>query len=543
MFFRTLACRIITNSSSSRVQTHNEDAARILNACRSCPPAAAVVANLGDVIPVLAAGGTTTTIDTIGLWSAARLLRQSAASRQRLGAVIVGGSRHIVRLWKEFGMRPSVVFVPDDGAGGMVLPRWCVDAGTSAGGCMPFVVRCSAHQIRDVLLSTSPTNDPVAAQFDMPLPRSVAPEVQLGLELPHEPTPPARDDAEGAAAVPGVTKADGGSLFQRIAVLHRVHIPGNVGQMILSASHNGFRTVILDTCCDAFGEKVIRASHGEVFNPALNIVQFNRDIAQVGARGGAAAPAGGASALIQRVAIAHHLLPIVTVANQEAEPIFSVAQRFHYINARSAAARQNDRNRAASSNQGGSSRGSLGAMVMAGAEGTGVAQLLAEWNHAALPVKLATIPMENSSEVANLNVAAAMSVALHHFRPAAASEFDELVKEGIVPQSVFVTASGKQTPLVDMQPSVAEMGAAVERLAQLIDGGGDTTPPISQGAPPAAAAMPDDPDSGRGERTSSKRPAKKANKSPKAKGKTKVPVKRTGLRHVKQPAAAARRKR
>lgn len=60
-------------------------------------------------------------------------------------------------------------------------------------------------------------------------------------------------------------------LSDRVLILQRVQDPGNLGTLLRSALGFGFNTVILDTTCDLYNDKVIRSTQGNLFR--LNIIE------------------------------------------------------------------------------------------------------------------------------------------------------------------------------------------------------------------------------------------------------------------------------
>jgi tRNA G18 (ribose-2'-O)-methylase SpoU len=157
--------------------------------------------------------------------------------------------------------------------------------------------------------------------------------------------------------------------------------------------------VILDRCADYLNEKVLRASEGAVYAPNVRTFVL-KDRAQF-----------DHVDVLQTAALTHRLLPIFGVPDARAEPVFKVAQRLHYCN------------------RGKASDESLGAMVFLGSEAQGLEQLQERW---AIPAKPTCITLDNA-QVNSMNLAFAASILLHHFRPNAAGEFEDLFRRGVVP--------------------------------------------------------------------------------------------------------------
>eukprot|EP00672_Neobodo_designis_P024545 CAMPEP_0174833430 /NCGR_PEP_ID=MMETSP1114-20130205/4233_1 /TAXON_ID=312471 /ORGANISM="Neobodo designis, Strain CCAP 1951/1" /LENGTH=400 /DNA_ID=CAMNT_0016067313 /DNA_START=36 /DNA_END=1234 /DNA_ORIENTATION=- len=332
-----------------------------------------IVANNLDSVVHLSASRTVT---SQSLYANACHVRENAHARAQLGSCVVGGSSAIRRIWHQYGVRPTCVFVPDD----VPVPEWCVNGPTPT-----IVVRADPLMINEKLLSSNQC-DGFAAEFDLPAMPSL-------LDLTT--SPDAAPETEIADAPKPVS-------FSRVVALHKTRNASNTGNVIRAAVDLGYDAVILDRCADVFNEKVLRASDGAVFCPTFRTYQLKEK--------GPADPIE----LLQHAAVAHRLLPILAVPSPDAEPVFSVAQRLHYHNKDKA--------------EGSLER--LGAMVVLGSEARGLEELQESWQ---IPAKLASVNLDNAL-VESINVAFAASIMMHHFRPAAVAEFDDLFKRGVVPQ-------------------------------------------------------------------------------------------------------------
>lgn len=65
------------------------------------------------------------------------------------------------------------------------------------------------------------------------------------------------------------------TLNDKILYLDRVQDPGNIGTLLRSALAFGFKSVILDECCDIYNPKVVRSSEGAIFNLSFPKCKLN----------------------------------------------------------------------------------------------------------------------------------------------------------------------------------------------------------------------------------------------------------------------------
>jgi tRNA G18 (ribose-2'-O)-methylase SpoU len=347
------------------------------------PTSSTVVVKYGESIPL----GGHKTVGSKALWTSAQLVRKNKDARKSLKSCVVGGVDAIRRIWHEHKVRPTCVFTPDD----VEVPSWCHH------DTLPTVIiRCDAQTTNRSLLSAE-HNDGFAAEFPLPVSPSLLDLVDT-TELP------------SGLRVPTAK-------LSNVVVLHRVLIPSNVGMLLRAAVDMGYDAAVLDQCADAFQEKVLRASAGAAYDPALRIFELDN-------REHASAP------LLQQAAVAHRLLPLFAIPSQDAEPVHTVAQRLHYTNA------------VAVRDGGGSEAAGIGAMVMLGSESQGLEDMQRHWN---VPAKTVSIRMDNPL-VTSMNVAMAGTIIMHHFRPKAAAEFRECFEHGIVPDDATPRTAPEETP-------------------------------------------------------------------------------------------------
>ncbi|KAK7199007.1 SpoU rRNA Methylase family [Novymonas esmeraldas] len=347
------------------------------------------------------------------LWSGTKVLSTSKHVRAAHAACVVGGASAIRRLWRVYGIRPSVVYVPDTES---AVPEWCLRDDLPT-----VVVRCSPVAVRRQLLSAE-YSDGYAAEFPLPV-NSVSDAAALM-------APPATAPADAAASSPPASP--GGSersataaqpsrplhepfgyhAVKAMLVLVGLRIPSNVGALLRAAAEMGYDAAVLVNCVDPTGEKVLRASDGAALSPALRLYETTLT-------------GQSCVSLLSSIAAQHHLLPLLAVPSQEVAPAFEVAKRLHVFNA----ARQ--ATAAAAPVTGGAEGGlravpppPLGAMVVLGSEAQGLRDLDGRW---AVPYQLVTLPLPNPM-VDSFNVGVAGSVLMHLFRPGAASHFTRLVE-------------------------------------------------------------------------------------------------------------------
>ncbi|CCD13409.1 unnamed protein product [Trypanosoma congolense IL3000] len=292
------------------------------------------------------------------LWNSTKLIRENRNVRRSHGACVVGSAAAVKRAWREYKIRPNVVYVPDTEP---TVASWCLEEDLPT-----CVVRCSPAEINRRLLSAE-LCDGYAAEF--PTPTAPLLEMFLGEGKP--------------------------TRLASMLVLVGLRIPSNVGVLIRGAVDMGFESVLLIDCVDLFSEKVLRASGGTAFSPRIKVFEAS----------------GDAVSLLSNVATEHHLLPLLAVPSQMAEPAFEVAKRFHASNAM----------RRAQSN----SREAplhVGPLLVLGSEAQGLSALTGGWT---IPHQYVSVPLPNST-IDSVNVGVAGSVLMHGFRPAAEKKFVEL---------------------------------------------------------------------------------------------------------------------
>ncbi|RNE98001.1 putative RNA methyltransferase [Trypanosoma rangeli] len=309
------------------------------------------------------------------LWKSTKLLRENRQLRRSLQACVVGGADAIRRVWRDYKIQPHVVYVPNTEP---AVPAWCLQEELPS-----CVVCCSPVDVNKSLLSAE-RGDGYAAEF--PIPTSFSLEAFLGYQKP--------------------------TRLASVLVLVGLRIPSNVGVLIRAAVDMGFESVILDDCVDLFHEKVLRASGGAVFAPTVKVFEAQ----------------AASTALLNRVALEHQLLPLLAVPSQAAEPAFKVAHRLHKSNA----LRRHNCGSGAGSND-----DSLGPMLILGSESKGLASLAGKWT---VPHCMVSLQLPNSS-ITSINVGVAGSVLLHAFRPAAEKHYAMLSE--IAPKEPATATAGQ----------------------------------------------------------------------------------------------------
>lgn len=338
---------------------------------------AVVLEDLEAAVPVSG----TSVVTARDLWHASCVARKSKHTRRSQGACVVGGAKAIRRVWREYRIRPHVVYVPNTEK---VLPGWCTDDDE---GLPTYLVRSSPVEIKRQLLSAE-HSDGYAAEFPWG-PSLVAPASTL---LAVDGARP-RTAESGREDERGVSRAVGS-----MVVLIGLRIPSNAGLLIRAAVDLGYESVLLVDCVDPFHEKVVRASEGTVFSPHLRVYEAHSE------EGGG----GDLVGLLSGIAARHRLLPLLAVPSQEADQAFDVAKRFHLHNATARAG-----------------EGVFGAMLVLGSESEGLRSLGgSEWR---VPHQVVTLPLPNP-EIDSLNVTVAGSVLLNLFRRGAEPHFSQLLQ-------------------------------------------------------------------------------------------------------------------
>ena len=112
------------------------------------------------------------------LWHGSVVARAKANVRLSTQCVVMGGESGIRRVWKQFNIRPNVVYVPDN----RDVPEWCDSAALPT-----IVVRCPPIDINRSLLH-SLHNDGYAAEFPLQTPPSIEsaidPENRSAVSMP-----------------------------------------------------------------------------------------------------------------------------------------------------------------------------------------------------------------------------------------------------------------------------------------------------------------------------------------------------------------------
>lgn len=247
-------------------------------------PTTVVLDSLSDTFAL------TPTVSVSGhqLWNASKIAREKGALRDANKVFVTGGASTIRRLWRQYKMKPNVVYVPDNLP---VLPSWCLEDDLPS-----VIVRASPVDINRSLLSAE-MNDGFAAEFPAP----ITPPLEVALQKPID------SNSEKLSSV---------------LVLYGVKVPGNVGLLCRAAVDRGYDSIVLCGCADAYGEKVVRSSDGTVVAPGLKLFRIP-DMAS-------------AVPILQQIAESHDLLPIFGVPSDQsgAESPFVVAKKFHELNRR-----------------------------------------------------------------------------------------------------------------------------------------------------------------------------------------------------------------
>ncbi|CAD2219780.1 hypothetical protein AGDE_10582 [Angomonas deanei] len=292
------------------------------------------------------------------LWNASKVARRLREVRRTQGTCVVGGAKSIQRMWRQYRMRPSVVYVPNTEE----VPQWCLQDELPT-----YIVRCPPVEVKRHLLSAE-YSDGYAAEFPV-APHHVRSAVSL-----LDPSDATDTPAKATLALVGL------------------RIPSNQGQLLWAAVENGFERVILVNCVDVLNEKVVRASQGSVFDPRLEVYEYNME-------------EHSCVPLLCSIAMAHRLLPILTVPSQDAPPAFEVARGFHRHNRKL--------------EEKVDTRECMAPLLVLGSEVRGLADLEGEWT---VPHVTTTLPLPNAL-IDSYNVGVAGSILLNLFRPAARDHF------------------------------------------------------------------------------------------------------------------------
>eukprot|EP00758_Cryptobia_borreli_P018903 Tbor_TRINITY_DN7628_c0_g1::TRINITY_DN7628_c0_g1_i1::g.1005::m.1005 len=355
------------------------------------------------------------------IWKASVLVRATPHVRDHYKVAVTGGEETIKTIWCEYGIRPNVVYIPDDLK---EIPDWCV---TMARESPTIIYRARGADINRVLLSAD-FNDGFAAEF----PIDAIPQMDpLSLTLPLK---------DGNVA----------TRINSAIVLQQLRIPSNVGILLRAALEQGYDTVILDRCVDVYSEKVIRASGGAVLSPKLKVVQIK-------STGDAAADDERSLAIIQKMAVVHRLLPLAAVPDQSAPPISDVVRKMFFYDRQKEIAGQRGAQQgenaisahiggkegpgtSASNPCSGASAGPshIGPMLLLGSESQGLVNLLSKWNTTEegrsqlINYQLVSLEMINNYVVGSMNVGVAGTILMHAVRPQAFVELNKLAEEGII---------------------------------------------------------------------------------------------------------------
>jgi len=149
-----------------------------------------VVNNLDSVVNLTA----TRSVSSQSLYTNACHLRANTHARAQLGSCVVGGSSAIRRIWHDYGVKPTCIFIPDD----VPVPEWCLNGPTAT-----VIVRTDAATINHEMLSSNQC-DGFAAEFETPPMPSL-----LDLTTAPEDAPVAEAGGPSPAA------------FQRVIALHK----------------------------------------------------------------------------------------------------------------------------------------------------------------------------------------------------------------------------------------------------------------------------------------------------------------------------------
>ncbi|KAH8616932.1 putative SpoU rRNA Methylase family [Trypanosoma vivax] len=297
------------------------------------------------------------------LWNSTRLLRENRHARLLHKACVVGGAEAIRRIWREYKVKPNVVYVPDVEPG---VATWCLEDELAT-----CIIRCPPADVNRHLLNTE-FGDGFAAEF--PAPTFPTLEMFMG---------------EGRLA-----------RLASMLVLVGLRIPSNVGVLIRAAADLGFEGVLLDDCVDVLNEKTLRASGGAAFSSKIKLFTTS----------------GASISLLSTIAMDHQLVPLLAVPSQGAESAFEVAKTLHASNA---AVRQQSCSDPTGRVE---APRCMGPLLILGSESQGLKSLAGEWP---VPHRFVSIPHVNST-IKSVNVGVAGSVLMHAFRPAAEKHYAHL---------------------------------------------------------------------------------------------------------------------
>jgi len=208
---------------------------------------------------------------------ATKKLQEGNSNHSTLENIVTGGAEAVRSVWHKCGVRPHVVFVPED----IEVPAWCRHDALPT-----YVVRAPAPTINKLVHASY--NDGFAGHFPAPL----------------RPSP--LDLVEPTSTRPR---------FSRVLVLYDVRVPGNTGHLLKAAKANKFDAVVLVRGAHATNEKVLRISEGAVFDPSCPIYELRQKDNQE------------LIPILQHLSVAHRCRPVFAVPHQEAESIVSFARR------------------------------------------------------------------------------------------------------------------------------------------------------------------------------------------------------------------------